>query len=93
MIIRPPPSTDLLQLWIYSISAVGFVLLLMMMVCYLACRQERSERAARRKAKVVQSVAVEQWQQQVNSFPNLSDRPASDILLELDLRQHPHQVL
>jgi hypothetical protein len=83
--IRPPRSTDVLHLWIYCISGVGFVLFLMIMVCYFACRQECSERASRRKAKAVQSVALEQWQQQVNSFPDLASRPASDILVELGL--------
>ena len=91
--IRPPPSTDVLQLWIYSIGVVATVLFLMIMVCCFAFRQERSERAARRKAKAVHSVALEQWQQQVNSFPNLADRPASDILVELGLGQHQAQPL
>ncbi len=58
------------------------------MVCYLAIRQECSDMAARRKAKALQYARLQEWQQQVNSFPDLTHRPASDILNELGIGQH-----
>ena len=58
------------------------------MVCYLAFRQECSDIAARRKAKALQYARLQEWQEQVNSFPDLTHRPASDILVELGIGQH-----
>ncbi len=63
----------------------------MFMVCYLAFRQEWAERAARRKAKVLHYARLQEWRQQVNSFPDLTHRPASDILVELGIGQHQPQ--
>jgi hypothetical protein len=62
------------------------------MVCYLAFRQECSEMAARRKAKALHYARLQEWQQQVNSFPNLTHRSASDILVELGIGQHQPQT-
>ncbi|CAF1110632.1 unnamed protein product [Adineta ricciae] len=82
------PPHDITRLWLYCIGGVATVIFLMVTVCYFACRQEYTDRAERRKAKERHLVTVQQWQQQVNSFPDLSRRPASDILMELNVGQH-----
>jgi hypothetical protein len=87
----PPPSIDILRLWIYCISGVVTVIVLMFVVCYMVFRQECSGMAARRKAKALQYARLHEWQQQVNAFPNLTHRPASDILVELGIGQHQPQ--
>ncbi|CAF1388963.1 unnamed protein product [Adineta steineri] len=91
MIGSPPPTDDILRLWIYCISGFITVIFLMIMICSIACRQECLDRAARRKAREHQYNRLQEWQQQVNSFPNLTHRPASDILAELGIGQHQPQ--
>jgi hypothetical protein len=86
--IEPPTSTNIARPWIYCISAVATFIFLMIMICYLAFRQECSDMAARRKARARQYARLQEWQQRVNSFPNLAHRPASDILVELGIGQH-----
>ncbi|CAF0833001.1 unnamed protein product [Adineta steineri] len=88
MVGPPPGSSDIVRLWIYCISGVATVIFLMIMVCYYAFHQEWSDRAARRQATENQRSRLLQWKEQVNSFPNLSHRPASDILAELNIGQH-----
>lgn len=61
------------------------------MVCYYAFRQEWTEMAARRKARALNYARVQEFQQQVNSFSNLTNRPASDVLAELGIAQHKPQ--
>jgi hypothetical protein len=41
--------------------------------------------AAKRRAKMLQYARLEGWRQRVNSFPDLTHRPASDILVELGI--------
>ncbi len=86
--LSPPKSLDIVRLWIYCIGGVATVIMLMIMVCYLAFRQECADRAARRKARALNYTRLQQWQQQVNSFSDLTHRPASDILVELGIGQH-----
>ncbi|CAF1226582.1 unnamed protein product [Adineta ricciae] len=84
----PPTSTDLIRLWIYCITGVATVVLLMIMVCYYAFRQECSDRAERRRAKELHYTQIQELQRQVDSFPDLVHRPASDILMKLGIGEH-----
>jgi hypothetical protein len=86
--LSPPKSLNIVRLWIYCIGGVVTVVILMIMVCYWAFRQECADRAARRKARALNYTRLQQWRQQVNSFPDLTHRPASDILVELVIAQH-----
>jgi hypothetical protein len=88
-----PPPIGILRLWIYCISGVVSVIILMIMVCRVAFRQECSEMAARRKARALQYARLQEWKQQANSFPNLTARPASDILVEFGIGQHQPQPI
>lgn len=88
----PPATTDIVRLWIYCISGVVTVIILMVMVCYLACRQEWRDMKARKEARANQYARLQEWQEQVRSFPDLSNRPASDILVELGIGQHQPQT-
>ena len=89
--LSSPHSLDPIRWWIYCIGGVVTVIILMFMVCYHAFRQEWSERAARRKARALNYARIQEWQQEVNSFSNLTNRPASDILSELGIGQHKSQ--
>ena len=83
---------DIPRLWIYCISGLVTVVSLMFMVCYYAFRQEWSERITRKKAKALHYARLRECQQQVDSYPNLTHRPTSDILAELSIGQNKPQT-
>ncbi len=84
----PPTSTNIFHLWIYCATGFVTVILLMIMICFFAFRQECSEMKARKRAKTLHYARLQEWRQQMNSFPDLTHRPASDILIELGIGQH-----
>ena len=71
MFSLPRNLSDVNQLWAYCIGGVAMVIFLMVMVCYLACRQECQERSARKKAKFAHQAHIERWQQAIHSSPDV----------------------
>lgn len=67
MYLLPRNLSDVHRLWAYCISGVAMVIFLMMMVCYLACRQECQERSVRKKAKMAHQAHIERWQRAIRS--------------------------